>query len=301
MITTAQIDTLLSSNGAVVDSEGKRIGKIGQIYLDDQGGQPEWVTVPTGLFGNGESFAPLADATVQGDDIHVAYTKDVVKDAPHSDDAGGHLSEQQEQDLFRYYQRGTTEHDAPVSTADHDGTVGTADHDSTFGTADRDATDVGTDASGVAGTADRDEQHDVGHDTSGANTDDAMTRSEEQLHVGTRQDVVGKARLRKYIVSEQVSETVPVSHDEVRVEREPITDANVGDALRGGDLTEEEHEVTLRADHVVTEKETVPVERVRLDKDVVTEQEHVTEDVRKEQIEVDGDVDVDGAHRPGTA
>lgn len=288
MITTAQIDTLLQSNGDVVDSEGKRIGKIGQIYLDDQGGQPEWVTVSTGLFGNGESFAPLADATVEGDDIHVAHTKDVVKDAPHSDDAGGHLSEQQEQDLFRYYQRGTSDQDATVGTTDRDATV---DHDTTDTTA----------AAGVAGTTDRDEQHDVGHDTSGRNTDDAMTRSEEQLHVGTRQDVVGTARLRKYIVSEQVSETVPVSHDEVRVEREAITDANVGDALRGGDLTEEEHEVTLRADHVVTEKETVPVERVRLDKDVVTEQEHVTEDVRKEQIEVDGDVDVDGAHRPGTA
>jgi len=292
MITTAQIDTLLQSNGDVVDSEGKRIGKIGQIYLDDQGGQPEWVTVSTGLFGNGESFAPLADATVEGDDIHVAHTKDVVKDAPHSDDAGGHLSEQQEQDLFRYYQRGTSDQDATVGTTDRDAT---ADHDTTVGTTDTTA------AAGVAGTTDRDEQHDVGHDTSGRNTDDAMTRSEEQLHVGTRQDVVGTARLRKYIVSEQVSETVPVSHDEVRVEREAITDANVGDALRGGDLTEEEHEVTLRADHVVTEKETVPVERVRLDKDVVTEQEHVTEDVRKEQIEVDGDVDVDGAHRPGTA
>ena len=271
MITTAQLDTLLQSGGDVVDSEGKRIGKIGQIYLDDQGGQPEWVTVSTGLFGSGESFVPLADATVQGDDIHVGHTKDRVKDAPHSDDAGGHLSEAQEADLFRYYNVGGTDRTGGDRTG--------ADQDLTAGSV------------GATDGVDRDSSRDVGHDTSGANTDDAMTRSEEQLHVGTRQDVVGTARLRKYIVSEQVSETVPVSHDEVRVEREPITDGNVGDALRGGDLTEEEHEVTLRADHVVTDKETVPVERVRLDKDTVTEQERVTEDVRKEQIEVDGDVD----------
>jgi uncharacterized protein (TIGR02271 family) len=128
----------------------------------------------------------------------------------------------------------------------------------------------------------------VGHDTSGRNTDDAMTRSEEQLRVGTEHVETGRARLRKYIVTEQVTQTVPVSHEEVRVEREPITDANRDAALAGPELSEEEHEVTLHEERPVVQKETVPVERVRLETDQVAEEARVDETVRKEQIEADG-------------
>lgn len=271
MISTTQLDALLGSGGDVVDQDGTKIGGIGQVYLDDQGGQPAWVTVKTGLFGTGESFAPLVDATVQGDDVHVPVTKAMVKGAPHSDDADGHLSPEQEADLFRYYglDGGTTE------TRAHD-------EDADTNAVDLDAGTSGTSADSVTGSG-------AGHDTSGPDTDDAMTRSEERLHVGTETTEAGRARLRKYVVTEQVSQTVPVSHDEVRVTREPITDANVGDALSGGDLTEEEHEVTLTADRVVTDKETVPVERVQLGTETVTEQQQVTEDVRHEEIELDGD------------
>ena len=118
-----------------------------------------------------------------------------------------------------------------------------------------------------------------------------MTRSEERLRVGTQQAETGKARLRKFITTQTETRTVPVSHEEVRVEREPITDANRGQATSGGDLTEEEHEVTLTAEQPVVSKETVPVERVRLGTETVTEQQTVTEDVRKEQIEADTDGD----------
>jgi uncharacterized protein (TIGR02271 family) len=128
----------------------------------------------------------------------------------------------------------------------------------------------------------------VGHDTSGPTTDDAMTRSEERLSVGTRSEEVGRARLRKYVVSENVTETVPVSREEVRIEREPITDANIGNAMDGPAISEEEHEVVLHAERPVVAKEAVPVERVRLDKTTVTEQETVTDSVRKEQIEMEG-------------
>lgn len=84
------------------------------------------------------------------------------------------------------------------------------------------------------------------------------------------------------------STTVPVQREEVRLEREPITDANAGDARSGPDLTESEHEVTLHEERPVVEKETVPVERVRLEKDTVTENVPVNEEVRKERIETDG-------------
>jgi uncharacterized protein (TIGR02271 family) len=129
----------------------------------------------------------------------------------------------------------------------------------------------------------------VGHDTSGPTTDDAMTRSEEELHVGTADRERGRARLRKYVVTEQVQQTVPVQREEVRVEREPITDGNVDDALDGPAISEEEHEVVLHEEEVVTEKRAVPKERVRMTKDTVTDEETVSADVRKEQIEVEGD------------
>jgi uncharacterized protein (TIGR02271 family) len=116
-----------------------------------------------------------------------------------------------------------------------------------------------------------------------------MTRSEEELRVGKAQRERGRARLRKYVVTEQVQQTVPVQREEVRVEREPITDANLADATAGPDISEEEHEVVLHEEEVVVEKRAVPKERVRLDKETVTDERTVSEDVRKEQIEVDGD------------
>jgi uncharacterized protein (TIGR02271 family) len=126
----------------------------------------------------------------------------------------------------------------------------------------------------------------VGRDTSGPTTDDAMTRSEEELRVGTTERERGRVRLRKYVTTEQVQQTVPVQRERVRVEREPITDANLDAATSGPEISEAEHEVILREEEPVVEKRVVPRERVRLDKDTVTGEERVAEEVRKEQIEV---------------
>jgi uncharacterized protein (TIGR02271 family) len=115
-----------------------------------------------------------------------------------------------------------------------------------------------------------------------------VTRSEEELTVGTRQREAGRARLRKYVVTEMVTKTVPVSREEVRIEREPITDANRDDALDGPDISEEEHEVVLHEDEVVVDKQAVAKERVRLGTETVTEEQQVSEEVRKEQIETEG-------------
>lgn len=131
----------------------------------------------------------------------------------------------------------------------------------------------------------------TGHDTSGPTTDTAMTRSEEELQVGTREREVGRVRLRKYVVTENVTTTVPVRKEKVRLEREPITNANVGQAMDGPEISEEEHEVVLHEEEPVVAKQTVPKERVRLDTDTVVEDETVSDQVRKEQIEVDGDQD----------
>lgn len=87
--------------------------------------------------------------------------------------------------------------------------------------------------------AETDRVQGAGHDTSGPNIDDAMTRSEGRLHVGTENVETGRAKLRKYVVTEDVTQTVPVSHEEVRIEGEPFTDANRGDALDGPGISDE--------------------------------------------------------------
>jgi uncharacterized protein (TIGR02271 family) len=249
VITEQQIQHVIGSTA--VGSDGGKLGKVSEVYLDDETGRPEWATVNTGLFGTKESFVPLAQADVSGDQVRFPYEKAKVKDAPRVD-TDGHLSPQEEAELYRYY--------------------GLA----------QGGTDTGT-AAGTAGTA--------GTGTTGPTTDNAMTRSEEHLNVGTQRVEAGRARLRKYVVSENVTQTVPVSHEEVRVEREPITDANIGNALDGPAISEEEHEVVLHAERPVVSKEATPVERVRLDTQTVTEQQQVSDQVRKEQIEVDGDAD----------
>ena len=125
-----------------------------------------------------------------------------------------------------------------------------------------------------------------------------MTRSEEQLRVDKEHTQKGTVRLHKYVVTEEQNVTVPVSHEEVRVEREPITDANRDEALSGADISEEDHEMTLNEERVVVSKETTPVERVRLDKETVTEDQQVSEQVRKERIDYEEDGKTRGNQDP---
>jgi uncharacterized protein (TIGR02271 family) len=247
VITTEQAQQAMNKD--LQGSDGSKIGTVGQIFLDDETGRPEWATVSTGTFSKKESFVPLAQAELTGDTLNVPYDKAKIKDAPQVDVDSGHLSPEEEEELYRYY--GFEYQQAPAQTTDSD-------------------TDT------------------VGRDTSGPTTDSAMTRSEEQLKVGTERRESGRARLRQYVVTENVTQTVPVSREEVRIEREPITDANRDAAMAGGEITEEEHEVVLHEERAVSSKETVPVERVRMDTETVTGQEQVSEEVRKEQIETEG-------------
>jgi uncharacterized protein (TIGR02271 family) len=243
-------------------TDGDKIGGIGQVFLDDQTGEPEWVTVKTGLFGSNESFVPIRDASVENGAVVVPWDKATIKDAPNVDPDGGHLDESEEARLYDYYglDYSTSQSDSGLPT----GFAGTE-----------------------SGTTGNTSAYDEGRDTSGPNTDDAMTRSEEQLRVGTEKQEVGRARLRKYVETEQEQVSVPVTKEKVRLETEPITGANRDAALGGPDISEEEHEVTLTEERPVVTKEAVPVERVRLTKETETEQENVSTDLRKERIDAD--------------
>jgi uncharacterized protein (TIGR02271 family) len=393
----------------LVDADGDKIGKVEDIYLDRQSGDPEWVAVKTGLFGTRVSFVPIRDATATGDEVRVAHSKDKVKDAPNIE-ADGELSPDEERVLYEHYGRedygdwthesedrserglgleargddrstgeaGTTETgtadtgtaaagttDAANTGTAETGTTGTTEtgtaETGTTGTAETGTADARTTDTGTTGTADtgttetgagsgttaagptgvaadeRDGESYGREGVSGQETgregvggggaagetsgregdagqagapgttaaaaggaaagaaagqagDDAMTRSEEELAVGTQRRETGRARLRKFVVTEDVKETVPVQREELRVEREPITDDNIEQATQGPDISEAEHEITLHAEEPVAEKQTVPKERVRLDKDVHTGEQTVADEVRKERIEREGDV-----------
>jgi uncharacterized protein (TIGR02271 family) len=235
-------------NGA----EGDKLGTIEEIYLDADTGQPEWALVQTGMFGTKRNFVPLREATSSEQGVTAPYDKDQIQNAP-SIDPDGQLSQQEEAELYRHYGLEYSE--------------------------DRSDSGLPEGDAGTTGT--------TGYDTSGPTTDDAMTRSEEELHVGTEQRETGRARLRKYVVEDQVTQTVPVRREEVRIEREPITDANVDSATGGPAISEEEHEVVLHEEQPVSEKRVVPKERVRMDKDVETSEEQVSDTVRQERIDVD--------------
>ncbi len=255
------INTVRAWEGrTMIDRDGSPVGSIDAIYLDDQTGQPEWALVNTGLFGTRSSFVPLAQATQSDENVQVRYAKRLIKEAPRVD-VDQHLSEAEERRLWRHY---GFEYDSADRRAASD--------------------DVASNRGGV------------GRDVAGRTTDDAVTRSEEELRVGTAQRERGRVRLRKYVTTDHVQQEVPVRRERVRLEREPITDANVDAATSGPDISEEEHEVVLREEEPVVEKRVVPRERVRLDKETVTAEERVAENVRKEQIEVDDQDTKSGRH-----
>ncbi|MCY0905186.1 PRC and DUF2382 domain-containing protein [Arthrobacter sp. H14-L1] len=260
MISAENLTDVADGGGNVLTHNGDRIGSIGQLYVDDETGRPNWVTAKTGLFGTGESFVPLDDATIRGNDIVVPFSKDKVKDAPRID-ADGHLSEEEQDDLYRYYEQAGGTRDTP---------------------------EAGRRNAGVTGTGTDGKDDDRPADMSGPTTDNAMIRSEERLRVDTQSQETGRVRLRKYVVTENVTKTIPVSHEEIRIEREPIVEDHSGAAMSGTALTEEEFEVTLHSERPMVEKETVPVERVRLATESVPGEETVNEEVRKEKISADG-------------
>ena len=251
-------------------TDGDKLGKIEEIYLDRKTDEPEWIAVKTGLFGGHQSFVPLSEARLDGDAVTVPYDKTTVKDAPRIE-PDGELSPEEEARLYRHY--GVDDGD---TGAEWDWPQGERTGGGLSDQADRSGDPTPQGSPGV-----------VGNDVSGPETDQGMTRSEEELRVGTARREAGRARLRKYVVTEDVQETVPVQREEVRVEREPITDANVDRALGGPEISEEEHEVVLHSEEAVAEKRAVPKERVRLDKDVVTDEQTVSDEVRQERIDVD--------------
>lgn len=238
-LTQEKITSLYGST--VQDRSGKKVGTVGQIWAD-AAGQPNWVSVKTGLFGRRESMVPLDAIEMQKDHLSVPFDKDMVKDAPQVEgDADQPLNDAEIDELYAHYNlepapKAATSPPPPQETRKQ-----------------------------VA--------------------QQELTRSEERLRVGKETLPAGAARLRKYVVTEDVHTTVPIEHDEVRLEREPITSADRANS--SPEIGEAEREFTLTAERPVVGKERVPVERVRMTEDQVTEDRAIDEKLRSERIEAE--------------
>jgi uncharacterized protein (TIGR02271 family) len=308
----------------VVDAEGHKIGQAEEVYLDDTTGLPQWVTVKGGLFGGKEHFAPLQGATLVADEVQLTCPKSLVDGAPDLE-TGRHLSVEEERALYRHYGLGEREgmsgrnggngrstggdtrmHGDTAMGAAEMGAAGTASAqrpdapaparampgaDTAMGGAMRTDAAMGTGMGTGMGAAERtgDRATEMRGGTRRSAMGRAMLRFEERLHIGTERMESGRARLRKQISTEQVRQTVPLMHQEVRIEREPIRPEDAAAMAGEESLSEAESEVTLYAERTVVSKQNVPVERVRMRIEEVTEQVTVTEEVRSERIDLESD------------
>lgn len=237
MITTDDLQSIMG--GTAVDDSGDKIGKVGQVYLDDNTGDPAWATVNTGLLGKSESFIPLAMATVDGDSLRVPYSKQMIKDAPRLD-VDRHLEVSQEEELYRYYgldyEGGGGQEGTPATTGapGHDvagGEVTPVTPDVTNREQDADRETAGDPEKGAgAGTGDDGEQgtgartHRRGEEPVGdrgpdEDKDEDKAGSQGGGEPGRRN---GRGpRLRRHIITEQQTITVPVQREVVELEDEP--------------------------------------------------------------------------------
>ena len=267
------------------DGSGDKIGTVEHFFVDDQTGAPTWVAVTTGLFGTRHSIAPAVDATFADGDLRLPVTVDAVKSAPRL--AGDHLDPSEEAELRRHYGVESAA-GVPAAGVPAAGVPEAAPTQEIPAVAPPVPPATDTDATGTATER-------------GTDSDGGMIRSEERLMVGTERVATTRARLIKYVVTEEVQITVPIRREEIRIEEVPLDYVEEpGESLVSADqpLTSDQSprhaadrglpdEIILHTERPVVTVEVVPTERVRLRTEVVQGQETVTGQVQREQIVVD--------------
>ena len=270
--------------GTAYGVDGDKLGTVEAFFADDRTGTPTWVAVSTGLFGTRHSVVPVTDATFTDGALHLPVTADAVKSAPPM--AGEHLDPADEEALRRHYGLGGTQ---PVAAP--------PENTAPLGDTAQPTVEI---ASPVAAPPE------TPAPAQSSATGGGMTRSEEQLRVGTERVAATRMRLVKYVITEDVQITVPIRREEIRVEEVPFdeVDDGIGESLVPGADVYDAHsaepastgtpgglpeEIVLHTERPVVTVEVVPVERVRLRTELVEGQETVTGQVKREQIVVDRD------------
>ncbi|WP_242891701.1 DUF2382 domain-containing protein [Actinomadura litoris] len=304
MQTQTQVRELMGMS--VTDAHGTKVGTIKQVYLNDDSGAPEWVTVHTGWFGMRESFVPLSGANKAKDMLQVPYDKETIKGAPNVD-ADEHLSHAQIVDLYRHYgvrppsgrrssgDAGTRPDEGSGDRAMSGGEGQGMGRSGTTGAAGPVAGAAGTagtaGAAGAAGMAVHAERQgkrgkDLPPQSAREGAEAPMTeitRCEEQMRIGTERHESGRVHVRKWVETEMVERTIPVSHEDIKIDREPITG---GRPDMKATLGEDDRVIVLYEERPVVTKETVPVERVRIHTEQVQDEQTVRGELRRERIEV---------------
>ncbi|UIZ91952.1 PRC and DUF2382 domain-containing protein [Corynebacterium sp. CNCTC7651] len=276
------------ANATAFDVDGDKVGAVKDVYVNDTTGQPDFVSVNHGLFGGGDSIVPLRGHTLRDGELHLAFPKERIEDAPDLDE-NGHLTTEDQEAFYRHYGLTETQDVTTYQTGAEYGAPAAAGAAAGAGYAAGEYTDA--DRQVVDTDVDADRREFVETERRDNVDNDTIVRSEEQLNVSKDRVESGQVRLRKYVVSETETVEVPVEREEVRVVREPITDADR--ANYDGQIGEAEASVTLHEDRVSVSKESVPVEKVSLEKETVRDTERVSEEVRKERFETDGVVEAD--------
>jgi stress response protein YsnF len=264
MLSERQISTAIGSTAYGVN--GEKLGTVEHFYSDDRTGAPSWVAVTTGLFGVRHSIVPAVDASFQDGRLSLPVTADQVKSAPQI--TGDHLDPADEAMLRRHYGEPGGDHADDVEQPTRELRMPPPP--------------VPTEAPTQPAAGD----------------DGSMTRSEEQLRVDTERVATSRARLVKYVVTEEVQITVPIRREEIRVEEVPVDapDPGPGESLLDHDELSDRgtgsgsglpDEIILHTERPVVTVEVVPTERVRLRTELVEGQETVTDQVQREQVVVD--------------
>ena len=261
--------------------DGEKIGTVEHFFTDDRTGAPTWVAVSTGLFGTRHSVVPATDATFADGSVRLPVTKDAVRTAPSVSDQ--HLAPEDEALLRQHYRLDA----AGMPQSPDDVTT----HDLSRLPTDAEASSLHQDTLDTDRAATRGETVPVAA-VPPPPAEGVMTRSEEQLRVTLQRYAAKRVRVVKYVVTEEVTVTVPVRREEIRIEEVPLdadastADAGAMDTLAPAGLPEV---IVLHAERPVVGTEVVPVERVRLSTELVTEHVQVRDTVRRERVDVDED------------
>ena len=250
---------------SAADFSGHRIGTVEDIYLDRRTHNPEFALVSNGLRpgeGSQQTIVPLVGSRADGDTLLFGFGRDQIAGAPLFD-GDDELTPTMEDAIYAHF--GATRPDLEAET-------------------ERLSQPPPPPPPPPADTA----PAPAPVPSPAAPAEDvSITRHEEQIEVDKTTVPRERVRLRKHVVTEEVQVTVTLRREELRIEREPIVDPDGVDIQEGGDIGEAEFDFFLLAEQPVVTTKVVPVERVKVTKDVVTEEELVADDVRKERIEVD--------------
>jgi uncharacterized protein (TIGR02271 family) len=229
----------------VYDHAGEKIGKVDDLFVDEND-QPEYVGVKMGLLGTRSTLIPW-EAVSSTDDEGRAITVAADKDAAKNGptfDDDREITPEFENEVYSYYGL------QRASTTDESGAYS-----------------------------------DYSETTSGTGEDELrVQRSEEELAAGTREREAGQLKVRKRVRTDREQIEVPTRHEEVSVERVPVS----GEASEA-EIGDDEVVVPVTEEEVVVGKRAVVKEEVRVRKDVVEDTEVVEEDVRREEIDVEDD------------